>query len=266
MIAVATTDEDLPRLRARLEGLEARSTVLLEPGATRRVLLIALADEHGAEAAAVALRSEGWMAVTRPAGGAALAAWMRDTQPVTVGGRVSLCVAWAEHARAGLPGLVELGPGGFGTGHHVTTRLLLGLLSERIDGGERVLDVGCGSGALGLAALELGAAHAVGVDVKPEAVEASRRNAALNGFERRFEATVDPPDQVAGPFDVVVANIARAGAVALAPQLVAAVDDGGWLAVSGITPMQGDAVGGFLRPLAETDRRVDGDWAMLVFS
>lgn len=266
MIAVATTGEAMPRLRARLEHLDVQSSVLLEPGGERRVVLVTLVDEHRSEPAAVGLRADGWMAVTRPAGGAALAAWTRDTRPVTVGGRVSLCLAWAEHDRAGLPGLVELGPGGFGSGHHATTRSVLEVLAERIEGGERLLDVGCGSGVLALAALELGAAHAVGVDLKPEAVAAARHNAGLNGLDDRFVATVDPPGSVGGPFDVVVANIARAGVVALAPELVAAVAAGGWLAVSGISPSQCDSVARFLRPLDETDRRVDGDWATLVLS
>lgn len=266
VLAVATTREALPRLHARLASLDVLSCVVLEPGRERRVLLVTLVDEHHAEAAAVDLRTDGWMAVTRPAGGAALTAWTRDTQPVTIGGRVSLCLAWAEHDRANLPGIVELGPGGFGSGHHPTTRTILEVLAERIEGGERLLDVGCGSGVLALAALELGAAHAVGVDMKPEAVEAARRNAALNDRDDRFVATVDPPGSVGGPFDVVVANIARAGVVALAPRLVGAVAAGGWLAVSGISPSQADSVAEFLRPLAETERRVEGDWATLVLS
>ena len=200
----------------------------------------------------------------RPDRGVALDAWRRATRPLVIDGRVSVCPVWSEHERRGLPGLVELGFGGFGNGHHPTTRLMLDELVKRVGGGERVLDVGCGSGVLALASLTSGAGRSVGVDLKAEAVEAARRNAALNGLADRLQATTDPLDRLADDFDIVVANIARAGIVALADQLVDRLAPGGWLAVSGISPGQITQVGGFLRPLVEVDRRVSGDWALLV--
>lgn len=266
VIAVATTHDRIPTLRSRLADFGLRSLSVAEPSEHRQVVLATLADGVRGEATANALRAEGWMAVSRPLGGAGLAAWERDTCPVTIRDRVSLCLAWSEHPRDGLVGVIELGPGGFGSGHHATTRLIIEALADRIEGGERVLDVGCGSGALALAAIELGAVSAVGVDLKSEAVAATRRNAALNGFADRLEATVAPLAEVPGRFDVVVANVARAGIVALAPQLVAAVAAGGWLAVSGITPAQCESVAGFLHPLVECERRIDGEWAMLVLT
>ena len=118
--------------------------------------------------------------------------------------------------------MVELGVGGFGSGEHPSTRLVLEQLVARINGGERVLDVGCGSGVLGLCALRLGASCVVATDLKPDAIDATRRNAALNGMERQVEATRAPLAEIEDDFDVVVANVGRAALVELAPELVAA--------------------------------------------
>ena len=204
------------------------------------------------------------MAVSRPDGGAGLDRWLEETRPVVFGGRVSACVAWSEHDRGGLPGLIELGPGGFGNGRHPTTRQIIELLVQRIAGGERVLDVGCGSGVLGLCALKLGAASVVAVDIDPESVLAAQRNAAINGVSARMTATREPLAGIDGTFDVVVANIARGGIVELAPELIARLAPGGWLAAGGLSPSQCSQVAGFLRPLVEIERFISGDWATIV--
>ena len=140
------------------------------------------------------------------------------------------------------------------------------MLVERIAGGERVLDVGCGSGILGLCALKLGAAGVVAGDVKPDAFEAARRNAGINGLGRRLEATLAPLVDIDGPFDVVLANIARAGIVELAPELVSHVSPDGWLAVGGISPSQCSQVVDFLQPLVEVERRTSGEWSTVVLA
>jgi ribosomal protein L11 methyltransferase len=191
---------------------------------------------------------------------------MRHTLPNTFGERLSVCFAWSEHDRGHPSRLIELGPGGFGSGEHPSTRLLVEQLLERIRGGERVLDVGCGSGVLGLCALGLGASRVVAVDVKADAVEAVRRNAALNGMGRRVEATLAPLEEIDGTFDVVVANVGRAALVALAPALVQRVSPGGWLGVSGISASQCSLVAGFLRPLVEIERDTSGEWSAVVLA
>ncbi len=215
---------------------------------------------------AASLRAEGLVAVTKPQGGAALPRWIADTRPVCFGGRLTVCPAWSEHDRRDRPGLVELGFGGFGNGHHPTTRQMIEVLLERITGGERVLDVGCGSGILGLCALRLGAARVVAVDIADEAVQAAKRNAAINAVSSQLETTLAPLADIAGRFDAVVANIARAGVAALADELVSHTAPGGWLAVGGLSPSQCSQAAGFLHPLAEVERRTEGEWSTLVLS
>jgi ribosomal protein L11 methyltransferase len=184
-----------------------------------------------------------------------------------VGENITLCFAWSEHDRQGLPNVLELDPGGgFGTGRHPTTQLLLRELAARIAGGERVLDVGCGSGVLGLGALRLGAGTVVAADIDPVGVEATRRNAALNGFERQLEATAAPLDEIAGTFDVIVANIGWTALVDLAPQLTAHLAARGWLAVSGISPAHCALVTASLRPLEVIDQLRCDEWSALVLA
>jgi ribosomal protein L11 methyltransferase len=260
-VVVATTDTDLSRVRGRLGELFSGSVRIAAPSAARRLVLAAVDDDREAERLASSLRAEGMPAVARPDGGVRLDAWRRDTRPATFGEQLAVCFAWSEHERADLPAVVELGAGGFGSGRHPTTRLLIEHLVERITGGERVLDIGCGSGVLGLCALQLGASCVVAVDVKPDAVEATRRNAALNGMEQRVDATSAKLADIEGTFDVVVANVGRAAIVELAPQLVAHLSARGWLGVSGISPSQCSLVAGFLHPLVEFERRTDGDWS-----
>lgn len=266
MIAVATTAGELARVCNRLRTLGVRPVDVAVPSDDRRVVLASVADEWSVASLVASLRGEGAMAVARPDRGAALQAWLRDTRPVTFGERLSVCLAWSEHDRRDLSGLIELGAGGFGSGHHPTTQQIVHELVDRIGGGERVLDVGCGSGILGLCAVRLGAATVVAVDVKPDAVEATQRNAQVNGMGGRVEAMLVPPNRIDGTFDVVLANIARAGIVELASDLVSRVSPGGWLAAGGLSPSQCSQVVDFLHPLVEVGRRTLGEWSTVVLA
>ncbi len=266
MIAVATTEDELAGVCERLRALGVHSIDVVAPSDTRRVVLAVVDGESTAAGLTASLRAAGVMAVARPDGGVALQKWLRDTRPITFDGRLSVCRAWSEHDRRDLPGLIEVGPGGFGDGRHPTTRQMIEVLVKRVVGGERVLDVGCGSGILGLCALKLGAATAVAVDVAPDAVEAAQQNAELNGVGARMEATLAPLSEIKGAYDAVLANIARAGIVELAPELVSGVSPDGWLAVGGISPSQRSQAAGFLKPLIEVEHRSSSEWATVVLT
>jgi ribosomal protein L11 methyltransferase len=157
----------------------------------------------------------------------------------------------------------------FGTGLHPTTRLCLAAL-EPIAGdgrlaGARVLDVGCGSGILAIAALKLGAGSAVGVDTDPIAVEATRANARRNRLARRIAVRDGSLPTGERPFDVVLANLIAGLLVRLARGLHAELRPGGTLLASGIfmdreTEVRDAFVAAGLEP---TRRREDGDWVAL---
>lgn len=174
-------------------------------------------------------------------------AWLDDWQPLRFGRRL-----WVAPLEADLdePGavVVRLDPGlAFGTGTHETTALCLDWLDGLDLRGARVLDYGCGSGILAVAAARLGAARACGVDVDPQALEATRANAATNGVAERVE-TGDTDDPPRGPFDVVVANILAAPLIQAAGTLAGQHAPGGRLALAGVLHEQaGDVIGAYSR-------------------
>lgn len=169
--------------------------------------------------------------------------WVRLTQaqfdPIRISHRLWIVPTWHTPTDPAAINIV-LDPGlAFGTGSHPTTRLCLRWLDENIKGGEAVLDYGCGSGILAIAALKLGAGDAVGVDVDAQAVQASRDNALANGVRADFHL----PEGIAlAQYDIVVANILTNPLRALAPLLAAATRPGGRIALSGILAEQAEAV------------------------
>ena len=168
--------------------------------------------------------------------------WVRATQsqfgPIEVGDRLAIVPSWCKPS--GRPIEIRLDPGlAFGTGSHPTTRLCLEWLLAHVEGGESVLDYGCGSGLLAIAAAKLGAARVVGVDLDPSALKASEDNARANLVAATFVA----PDAIGGEcYDLVVANILANPLMLLAPALAARVRPGGRIALAGILDAQADAV------------------------
>ena len=168
--------------------------------------------------------------------------WVRATQaqfgPIAIGDRLHVVPTWCDTPADGIT--LRLDPGlAFGTGSHATTRLCLEWLDDAIRGGETLLDYGCGSGILAIAAAKLGAARVVGTDVDQQALRASVANAALNGVGAAFVA----PDALGSEaFDVVVANILANPLVLLAPALAARVRMHGRIALSGILEPQAEEV------------------------
>jgi ribosomal protein L11 methyltransferase len=165
-------------------------------------------------------------------------AWKAHYTVHRVGRRVSVKAPWHEHAPAPGELVIELDPGmAFGTGLHPSTQLCMLALEDELRPGDRVLDVGIGSGILATAAALLGAGAVDGVDVEPVAVRAARENAARNGVADRIrvaEGSVGPSQPFQDQYDVVVANIIARILTELAAPLTAAVKTGGTLILGGI--------------------------------
>ncbi|MBA6419677.1 50S ribosomal protein L11 methyltransferase [Pseudomonas neustonica] len=185
--------------------------------------------------------------------------WMDNFHPMRFGQRLWIVPSW--HA-APEPEAVNLllDPGlAFGTGTHPTTALCLAWLDGQQLADKQIIDFGCGSGILAIAALLLGASHAVGTDIDVQALEASRDNAQRNQIADQHFSLYLPEDMPQQPADVVVANILAGPLVSLAPQLASLVQPGGLIALSGILAEQTDeiltAYQGFfeLDPVAEQD-------------
>jgi ribosomal protein L11 methyltransferase len=212
-------------------------------------------------------------------------AWKEHYHVLHLGRRTVIKPSWREYAPRPGEAVVELDPGmAFGTGLHPTTRTCLLALEEVVRPGDRVLDVGTGSGILALAALKLGAGGVVALDVSEVAVAAARANAEVNGVAARIEvrhATLRggqgepfmplPPglpqlgDEL-GEFDVVLANIIARVIAQIAPALLRATRPGGTLVTSGIIEERLDLAEAPLRAagLAGLRRMQEGDWVTLV--
>jgi ribosomal protein L11 methyltransferase len=169
--------------------------------------------------------------------------WVRLTQaqfePIPISSRLWIVPTW--HPTPDESALnVRLDPGlAFGTGSHPTTRLCLQWLDDHIQGGESVLDYGCGSGILAIAAKRLGAGEVWGVDLDPHAVQTARDNAVMNGVDISFFI---PAQASATPAEVVVANILTNPLIALAPLLAGRTLSAGHIVLSGILERQAEDV------------------------
>jgi ribosomal protein L11 methyltransferase len=176
--------------------------------------------------------------------------WVRLTQaqfdPIRVNDRLWIVPSWHTAPDPGAINLV-LDPGlAFGTGSHPTTFLCLQWLSDNLRGAETVLDYGCGSGILGIAAAKLGAGPVLGVDIDDNALTAARDNAANNRVALALRHSKEPLDE---RFDIVVANILTNPLCVLAPLLSARVALGGRIALSGVLAAQAELVIAAYAPL-----------------
>ena len=266
-VTLLDADADTPNERAILEPGVGQTpiwkslvlTALFEDGTDALALLAALdAFDPGLDWAGASFRTvadEDWER-----------AWLDQFQPMRFGTRTWI-VPWNHElpAEADVPdaAVVRLDPGlAFGSGTHPTTALCLRWLDALADegalGDARVLDFGCGSGILALAALKLGAAAAVGVDNDPQAIIATNDNAQRNGVQ--ITACL-PEDEPVATYPVVVANILASALDALAEVLASRVASGGRIALSGILHGQEDEL--LQRYAAWFDDLVatrDGDW------
>ena len=272
-VATGTAVQPTRLIRDPNDELAARE----DPGAP--FLVVAhIPDDEGAAAAiesteralwhlqAFGLRPVGALRTRHVDDGDWTDAWKAHYVPQRVG-RVVIVPSWLEEPLGPGEVAITLDPGmAFGTGLHPTTRGCLHLLQEVSPMPAGVLDVGCGSGVLALAALRLGAERAVGVDTDPLAVAATRENAERNGLADRVtvnEGTL--PASAEGRHELVLANLVAAVLIELAPRLAAHLAPGGVLLASGIIEPRATEVVGALRAagLSVTARRDDGEWVSL---
>jgi ribosomal protein L11 methyltransferase len=219
---------------------------------TARALARSLADHLTSEPRFEQIQDRAWERV-----------WLDDFNPTRFGDRLWIC---PRGQPAGDPDavVVELDPGlAFGTGHHPTTALCLRWLDGADLTGKSVLDYGCGSGILSIAALRLGAARAVAVDHDPQALEATGENAVQNRVADRLQACL--PGQIPNnPADLLLANILAGPLIELAPRLAELVHAGGPIALSGILQEQTRSVANAYAPWFELDApRTQDKWVLL---
>lgn len=227
--AAAGTPEEVPQFGEPGEfepGVWATNllTALFEPAADVQAVLADVAATHGWKTpvlhALERVEEQDWVRLTQS-----------QFEPIRISDRLWIVPSWRIAPDSSALNLV-VDPGlAFGTGSHPTTRLCLRWLERYIAGGESVLDYGCGSGILAIAAAKLGAQDVWGTDVDPQALIAARANAGRNGTQCRFVA---PQSLPVAPFDVVVANILTNPLRMLAPALAMRVRDHGRIVLSGI--------------------------------
>ena len=167
--------------------------------------------------------------------------WLEDWKSMRFGRRLWVCPSTAKPPRDTDAVVVRLDPGlAFGTGTHPTTALCLQILDSLPVSGQTVIDYGCGSGILGIAALKLGAAHVVAVDLDPQALLATRDNANRNGVSACIDV-LGVEDALPSAY-CVLANILAAPLIELAPKLTQACERGGYLLLSGLLKSQANVV------------------------
>jgi ribosomal protein L11 methyltransferase len=192
--------------------------------------------------------------------------WRAHAVPTWISRDLVVCPAWVDVRAPASTTIIRIDPGAtFGLGDHPTTMLSLRALRTSMFSGARVLDVGCGSGVLSIAAAVFGAVAVDAIDISATAAQITMDNARLNDVDAMIDATTTPLAELDGPYDLVVANILAPALVDLAPDLRRVLGPSGVLIVSGLLAERHSHVEDALSPLhlVETDTR-EG-WAALTF-
>ena len=219
-------------LEARYRGV-SRVKLYVEDSPEGRSQLAAFTDGTGLEPETRVVAEEDWAEN-----------WKQYYKPIEIGEKLLILPRWEPIPENPKRLLLRLDPGlAFGTGGHETTSLCMEALDERVTGGERVLDIGTGSGILAIAALKLGAAVAEGVDIDPVAVRTAGENAALNGVQDKLTVLVgDLSDKASGKYDIITANIVANAILSLAPAVPGLMAEGATFIASGIIDSRKDEV------------------------
>lgn len=269
-VDVASDDADLVASRLfdlGALGLEERdSSTLARPGGEAAVTLVAsFPDEATALAAQQDLGADYPTHIEHVVGDAWRDGWRAYWKPMRVAQRLVVVPSWEKYEPQPNDIVLELDPGqAFGTGTHETTQLLLGEIEGRVTPGVKLLDVGCGSGILSIAALKLGAGHAIALDNDPLAVDATRENAERNGVAERMQASGADVETLHEAFPLVLANIEARVLVPLAAAIAARVAPRGLLLLSGLLATDVDTVRAAYAKFSELARPARGEWRALV--
>lgn len=177
--------------------------------------------------------------------------WKQYFKPLTVGEKLVIKPSWEEYDKKDSRTILEIDPASsFGTGQHNTTQLCLELIEKNLHEGDRVLDLGCGSGILSIAAVLLGAEEVTAVDISQNSVETAKENAAKNNIsEEKYTAYCGDiisdsglVEKIGGGFDLIAANIVADVLIAMSPLFEKFVTNGGMLILSGIITERADEV------------------------
>ena len=196
--------------------------------------------------------------------------WKQYFHPIRVGRKLVICPTWQEHTSLRDDVIIFLDPGmAFGTGHHPTTRMCMELLEDTIVGGEKIIDLGCGSGILSVTAVKLGALSSIGFEIENNASKVAKENCVLNGVDESvevFNSTLPDNRYSEGDFDLALANISAKVIIELADHLTKGLRSGGKLILSGVLENDLEDVRDVFEPLGVVFEKVmtDSDWTAVL--
>ena len=202
--------------------------------------------------------------------------WREFAQPTVIGRRIVIAPVWCAEqqvaeAVASLSDpnqamVIPIEPAStFGMGDHPTTMSSLLMIEKYLKSEDVLIDVGCGSGVLGIGALRMGASQAIGMDINPSCVPVSQENARLNQVSDRWSVTTEPVVVIGFPANIVVANILAPALIELSGELKRLTRPDGVLIISGVLAEHYEHVAKALEPLHEFDRIEHGGWAAVAF-
>jgi ribosomal protein L11 methyltransferase len=262
VLNVPLADAELAADRLWIAGARAVEECHAATGFAR--LRTVLADSDSTSLCRLGVLAPTWTVTFEDADDVAAESWREFAQPIRVNDSLVIRPAW--HQRSVEPGIVEIGiePGGsFGLGDHPTTRLSADAVWRLVRPGDRVLDVGCGSGVLSIVAALRGADRVRAIDVSEAAREAAIDNARQNRVGDRIDTDTAPIEEIAGSFDIVVANILAPVLVSMAADFRRLVAPSGCLVVSGVLADRHEHVLAALEPMCVVGTSDLDGWSLI---